>query len=631
VKPNSKHRVRLPGSAVGVAVAHAREDHAALRASADAQERTLQQGLQRLGSALERREKDVLRHTLERMGDTQLSGDLLRRFEQFNVRSTGSLARWLTGENRTVAREAGQDTWRFYGEMAARHEVSLCEITRRCLAWRDAVAETLHELASEHGVAPDALERARETLQLALEYSLVRIAKAIDAERERTDHELAFIATHDALTGLPNRARIVDRTEQLLTRARRHGTPVAALILDLDNFKSLCETLGRDNGEELLRAIAERLDGLVRDSDALGRIGEDEFVVIVEEHEPSDGPLALAERLREALGDPFHIAGASGRVSVSACIGIAIGARPSAEGLIRDAEIAMLHAKSQGRHGLAVFEPGMEQAVEDRRVLEVDLRDALANGELELAYQPIVAIADVSVIGMEALLRWRHPVRGVVSPAAFIPLLEKNELIVEVGAWVLHEACRFAAGCAAAGQPIQISVNVSGRQLDDELLVSQVREALDASGLDAHALTLEITETTLMRNVQDAALALASLRELGARIAIDDFGTGYSSLSHLQQLPIDELKIDRSFVSRLEGDSADATLVQTMIGLGKALSIHTVAEGIETSEQLAMLRAAECDHGQGFLLARPLDAAAAEAFLRSPNLAAYAQAPARVA
>jgi diguanylate cyclase (GGDEF)-like protein len=586
-----------------------------------AAEGTADQGVARIGAALERRSEDVLRRTIERIKDTQLPDALRGRFEQFNVRSTVAFAQWLKGESRAVAREAGQDTWQFYGSMSAQHEVSLQEIVLRCLAWRDAVAETIRESAAELAIDRRERERALHTLQLSLEYSLVRIAKAIDSERERTDHELAFVSTHDRLTGLPNRSLIIDRTEQLLIRARRYGTPVAALILGLDNLKSLIETLGRDRGEELLRAVAERLDTCVRDTDVLGRIGEDEFVVIVEEDAMSHGPLVLAQRLRDVLGDPFALSGDSGGVSVSSSIGVAVGLRSSAEALIRDADIAMRHAKWDGRHGLALFEPGMEQAVEHRRELELDLRDALARRELQLAYQPIVAIADMRVTGMEALLRWTHPHRGPVPPSTFIPLLEENELIVEVGRWVLEEACRFAVACSESGHPIQIAVNVSARQLDNEQLVTQVRGALAASGLAAGRLTLELTETTLMRNVEVAARTLCALRELGVRVAIDDFGTGYSSLSHLQRFPIDELKIDRSFVSRLDGDDADSTLVQTMLQLGRALSIQTVAEGIETASQLTILRDAACDQGQGFLMARPLDGAAAMALLRAPTLA----------
>ena len=304
-------------------------------------------------------------------------------------------------------------------------------------------------------------------------------------------------------------------------------------------------------------------------------------------------------------------------MTVSSCIGVVVGTRSSAEALLRDADIAMRHARWEGRHGLAMFEPGMVQAMQERRELQADLRDVLATGGLELAYQPIVAMADMRVTGMEALLRWGHPTRGQVPPSAFVPLLEESELIVEVGAWVLQEACRFAAGCCEGGRPLQISVNVSGVQLDSEQLAPHVSAALAASGLDPRSLTLEITETTLMHDAAAAARTLSTLRELGVRIAIDDFGTGYSSLSHLQQLPVDELKIDRAFVSRLDGEDADATLVETMLGLARALEIATVAEGIETHGQLSMLREAGCDQGQGFLLARPLGAEAARELLRS--------------
>jgi diguanylate cyclase (GGDEF)-like protein len=580
--------------------------------------------LQKLGAALELRGDDVLRRTSLRTAGAELSSELLSSFEQFNRRSTASLGRWLAGESDAVAKDAGKDTWQFYGEMAARHELALNEIIRRCLAWRDAVAETMRELADEIGSSPAALERALQTLQFSLEYSLVRIAKSIDAERQRTHGELAFITTHDPLTGLPNQSLIIDRTEQLLLRARRHKTPVAALIVRLENLEALNETLGRDSGDELLRAAAERLDGCVRDTDALGRVGEGEFAVVVEGDEVGGGPTALAERISEALLEPFALAGHAGGVTLSSCIGVAVGARTSAEALIRDADLAMRHARCEGGHGLAVFERGMERAMEQRRALEIDVRDALARGELKLAYQPIVALSDMGVIGVEALLRWTHPILGPVSPTTLIPLLEEHDLIVEVGGWVLHEACRFAAATRGRRRPVSTSVNISGRQLDNDELLSHVRRALGATGLDARALTLEITETTLMRNVEVALRTLCSLRDLGVRIAIDDFGTGYSSLSHLQQFPVDELKIDRSFVGRLDGNDADPTLVRTMLQLGRELSIRTVAEGIETPGQLAALREAGCDHGQGFLFARPLDAAATRAVLGAGTLSGAA-------
>ncbi|HWX95788.1 MAG TPA: diguanylate cyclase, partial [Solirubrobacteraceae bacterium] len=451
-----------------------------------------------LGRELERHRSDVLERTIERIGDARLDREVLGRFEQFNVRSTVALARWLAAESLAVARKAGKDTWQFYGEMSTRHEVPVNVIIRRCLAWRDAVADTLTEIAAEQGVRPAALEYALGTLTLSLEYSLVRIAKSADSERDRTDDRLAFAATHDAPTGLPNRSLILDRTDQLLIRSRRHGTPVAALAIGLDDLKSITEVLGHDRTDDVLRAIAERMDGCVRDTDALGRIGEDEFIVIVEEHEEGDGALLLAERIRAALGAPFPCAGRAGHVTVSAHVGVAAGVRSSAEELIRDAGTAMHHARCEGHQRVAVFEPGMERAREHRHQLRVDLRTALANSEMALAYQPIAALADLRITGMEALLRWSHPTRGVVPPATFVPLLEEHEMIVEVGAWVLQEACRFGAECQRLG-PTQISVNVSGRQLDHEQLLSQVCNALSANRLDANRLTLELTETTLMR------------------------------------------------------------------------------------------------------------------------------------
>jgi diguanylate cyclase (GGDEF)-like protein len=333
------------------------------------------------------------------------------------------------------------------------------------------------------------------------------MSEVFETERQRTDdelvrrqEELAFMATHDALTGLPNRTLILDRTEQILVRARRHQTPVAALFIDIDNCKSVNETLSHGAGDKLLRAVAERLDGVVRDADALGRVGGDEFVVIAEELSLAGGPELIAERLLEALGEPFELAGEQKtRVTVTTSIGIAIGERASAEELLRDADIAMYQAKWDGKNRYVVFESGMQYAVQDRMELEMDLRDALPNDEFFLVYQPTFDLRDMSPTGVEALLRWKHPTRGVVQPNDFIPLLEETGLIIEVGKWVLEEACRQGATWRAGGHPIGMAVNVSGRQLDTDEFVTGVQDALSESGLDASALTLEVTETTLMR------------------------------------------------------------------------------------------------------------------------------------
>ncbi|HYM54753.1 MAG TPA: GGDEF domain-containing phosphodiesterase, partial [Solirubrobacteraceae bacterium] len=288
----------------------------------------------------------------------------------------------------------------------------------------------------------------------------------------------------------------------------------------------------------------------------------------------------------------------------------------SAEDLLRDADIAMHQAKWDGKNRYVVFEADMQDAVQNRMALEMDLRGAVEREEFFLAYQPTFDLNDMVLKGMEALIRWDHPVRGIVQPNDFIPLLEETGMIVEVGRWVLQEACRQGADWRRAGHPIGMAVNVSGRQLDSDQFILDVSEAIAASGLDAGALTLEITETTLMHDAEATARRLRAIKDLGVRIAIDDFGTGYSSFAHLQRFPVDALKIDRSFISQLADNPEGEALIRTLVQLGKALSIETLAEGIEQQHELSLLREERCDSGQGFLFARPLDVAAADVFLR---------------
>jgi diguanylate cyclase (GGDEF)-like protein len=523
-----------------------------------------------------------------------------------------------------VAVEAGRETWEIFGELAAHRAASLNEVTWRCFTWRNVMAEVLRDIAAELDVSSEALAQALNLLQLSLEFSLLRMCECFEDERRRTDEELtrreeelAFLATHDPLTGLPNRTLILDRVEQMLARSARTQTPVAALFIDLDNFKSINDTLGHGVGDELLQAVAARLDGVVRDADALGRLGGDEFVVISEELSLAVGPELIAERLLDALKQPFHLGtDKTTRVSVTASVGIASGERVLAEDLLRDADIAMYRAKWDGKNRYVVFETGMHDTVQNRMELEMDLRDALAGEEFFLAYQPTINLTDMSPTGVEALIRWRHPVRGVVQPDDFIPLLEETGLIVDVGRWVLREACAQGATWRAAGYPIAMAVNVSGRQLDTDQLIVDVEDALGDSGLEPEALTIEITETALMRNAEETARRLQAIKQLGVRIAIDDFGTGYSSLAHLQRFPVDALKIDRSFISGMRHNQEGETLIRTLVQLGKALSIETFAEGIEQQHELSLLKDEDCDSGQGFLFARPLDTSATEAFLR---------------
>jgi len=596
--------------------------------------------LRRLGEALKARAGDVLEQTV---AQTSGSGEVVdalvqESFERICNSSTMAVARWIAGEGMEVAIEAGRETWEIFAELAAHRAASLNEVTRRCYWWRNVMAEVLKDSATQLGVSQNTLWGAWNILQLSLEFSVLRMCESFEAERRLTDEELArreeelsFLATHDPLTGLPNRTLILDRVEQMLARARRSQTPVAALFVDLDNFKDINDTLGHAAGDELLQAVAARLDGATRGTDALGRLGGDEFVVISDELLLDVGPELIAERLLETLKEPFTL-GTEGetRVTVTASIGIAAGDQSSAEELLREADIAMYRAKWDGKNRHVVFETGMKDTVQNRMQLEMDLREAVDNKEFFLAYQPTLDLRDMRPTGVEALIRWKHPVRGIVQPDDFIPLLEETRLITEIGKWVLEEACAQGAAWRAAGYPIGMAVNVSGRQLDSDQVILDVEEALSHSGLGPEALTIEITETSLMRNIEETARRLVAVKQLGVRIAIDDFGTGYSSLAHLQRFPVDALKIDRSFILGLKDNQEGETLIRTLVQLGKSLSIETFAEGIEQQQELSLLRGEDCDNGQGFLFARPLNVAATEKFLKDwaqNTTPALAQAP----
>jgi diguanylate cyclase (GGDEF)-like protein len=592
-----------------------------------AQPQTADEDLRRLGEALNERTEDVLEKILARnvaSGQT-LDAMVEDSFARVGTVSTIAVARWMAGEPPEVAREVGKESWQIFGQLALQRAAALNEVTKRCLRWCDAASEVVRESAATLGTPPEILLQALAMLQRSLNVTLVRMCESFDSERKLADEqlehrqeELAFLATHDPLTGLPNRTLILDRVEQMLARSRRNQTPVAALFVDLDNFKSINDTLGHEVGDELLRAVAARLDGVVRATDAFGRLGGDEFVVVSEELSLSAGPELIAERLIEALKEPFKLGSDEGtRLTVTASIGIASGDRTAPADLLRDADIAMYRAKWDGKNRYVVFETGMQDAVQTRMELEMDLRVALENKEFSLVYQPTFDLSDMSPTGVEALIRWNSPTRGTVQPDDFIPLLEETGLITQIGKWVLEEACAQGAAWRAAGHKIGMAVNVSARQLDTDQLIDDIESALSHSGLAPEALTIEITETTLMRNADETARRLTTIKGLGVRIAIDDFGTGYSSLAHLQKFPVDALKIDRSFISGLTNKGEGEALIHTLVQLGKALSIETLAEGIEQTQELSLLRDERCDSGQGFLFARPLDVAATEAFLES--------------
>ena len=581
--------------------------------------------LRRLGEALNARAGEVVRAMVLR---TEGSGQILdgvveERFQRVGTVSTIAVARWMAGEGPEVARQVGQESWGIFGQLAAQRAAPLNEVTKRCLRWWNAAEDVVWELATELQIPDEVRSQALAMLQRSFSVTLVRMCESFESERQRADgelsrrqEELAFMATHDALTGLPNRTLIMDRLQQMLLRSRRSQTPVAAMFIDLDNFKSINDTLGHAAGDELLRAVAARLDGVVRDLDALGRLGGDEFVVVAAEMSLLAGPELIAERLLEALKEPFTLTEQETPLTVTASIGIAAGERATAGELLRDADIAMYRAKWDGKNRYVVFECEMQDTVQSRMELEMDLRVALSNEEFFLVYQPTFDLSNMSPSGIEALIRWRSPSRGVVQPDDFIPLLEETGLITEIGRWVLQRACAQGALWREAGHPIGMAINVSARQLDNDEIVTDVQYALSRSGLDPGALTIEITETTLMHNVEETARRLAAVKELGVRVAIDDFGTGYSSLAHLRRFPVDALKIDRSFITGLADNLEGEALIRTLVQLGKALSIETVAEGIEQPDELSLLRAEDCDRGQGFLFARPLDVAATEAFLQ---------------
>jgi diguanylate cyclase (GGDEF)-like protein len=583
--------------------------------------------LRRLGEALNSRTEDVVRAMLLRtaQSDRPLDAGVEERFARIGTVSTVAVSRWMAGDGEEAAREVGKESWQIFAQLASQRAAPLNEVTKRCLRWCDAANEVLSECADELNVAPAVLADALAMLQRSLNVTLVRMCESFETERQRSDEELArrqqelaFLATHDALTGLPNRTLIADRVEQMLMRARRDKAPIAALFIDLDNFKSINDSLGHAAGDELLRAVASRLNGVVRETDAVGRLGGDEFVVIASELSLAAGPELIAERLLEALDHPFTLAGpAQTPLKVTASIGIAAGERESADELLRDADIAMYQAKWDGRHRYTVFESGMQTAVQTRMELEMDLRVALENDEFFLVYQPTFDLQEMCATGMEALIRWNSPTRDVVQPDNFIPLLEETGLIVQIGRWVLLEACRQGVSWREAGYPIGIAVNVSARQLDTDEFVADVRRTLEETGLDAGSLTIEITETALMRDAERTAMRLAEVKQLGVRIAIDDFGTGYSSMAHLQHFPVDALKIDRSFIAQMAHNEEGETILHTLVQLGKALSIETLAEGIEQAHELAHLQGEQCDSGQGFLFARPLDAADTQAFLQN--------------
>ncbi|HEX7298423.1 MAG TPA: amino acid permease [Solirubrobacteraceae bacterium] len=430
-------------------------------------------------------------------------------------------------------------------------------------------------------------------------------------ERSRSEADIRHQALHDPLTGLPNRTLFVDRLGVALAQARRRESWVAVLFLDVDNFKLVNDSLGHGAGDELLLKLSARLDESLRAGDTMARFGGDEFVVICSDVGGADEAIAIAERTRAVLQPPFVVRAVEHRVTASIGIALSRAADRDAEDLVREADAAMYRAKERGRGGYEIYDEAMRDRATARLRTENQLAHAIEYEELRLAYQPIVAMDTGETVGVEALVRWQHPERGVVAPMDFIPIAEDTGLIVPIGEWVLTEAWRQAAEWRRArpdAPPLWMSVNLSARQIAHPNLVTVVADVLRETGMDPGQLRLELTESSLMEDPEAALATMNALTDLGVKLVLDDFGTGYSSLAYVQRFPIAVLKVDRSFVSNLGGDSPDGAIVAAVISMAHGLGVEVVAEGVETEGQAAALQALGCEYAQGYLYGRPMPA-----------------------
>lgn len=480
----------------------------------------------------------------------------------------------------------------------------------------------MHSGASSNWMAMVIVIATLAVLAIALIISVLDLrlelrTAALSSSLAEANQELTYLALHDSLTKLPNRLLLEDRLHQSILGAGRGASRIAVMFLDLDGFKGVNDAFGHHVGDNLLVEIAVRIKACVRSEDTVARIGGDEFVLVANISEPT-GAAALADKLLRVIREPVESDGHE--LQVSASIGIAMypGDGETQHDVLTNADAAMYHAKAQGRDVYCFFENSMNVNAHDQLQLLQDLRHALAQGELVLHYQPKFQAPAGPVLGAEALLRWNHPTRGLISPDRFIPLAEKTGLIIPIGEWVLDEACRQMREWVDAGHDEwTIAVNLSPLQFSHDRLVRMVTETLLRHGLEPHYLTLEITESTAMRDVESSLAILSELHAMGVRISIDDFGTGYSSLLYLKRLPATELKIDRGFIRDLTHDTEDAAIVSAIVALGRSLKLGIVAEGVETSEQQEFLTKLGCDSLQGYLLGRPVPA---EKFVEADKL-----------
>jgi len=467
---------------------------------------------------------------------------------------------------------------------------TICAVDPSPRAWSDAEAGCLLDIAS--------------SLVAELELSSDVLAK------RATQEHLLYSTLHDPLTGLPNRSLFIERLRHAMRRTSRHpDDSFAVLFLDLDRFKDVNDNLGHFAGDELLRAVARRLEACLRPEDTVARLSGDEFAILLESIAETSDAGRVAERIEEALSFPINLGGAEITTSVSMGIVTSTLAQDQPEQLLRSADMAMYRAKAAGRARYEMFDRTMHADALHRLQLETDLRRAVERNEFRLHYQPLISLRTGRVIGLEALLRWEHPDRGLVQPNEFIPVAEETGLIVRIGRWVLGEACaqlRQWQRARRRTEPLTIGVNLSVRQFAQPDLVNQLSRVISESGIPPESLRLEITEAAIIDRGGTAAVVLDQIRALGARIHLDDFGTGYSPLIYLHRLPIDAIKVDRAFVSTMDSDEKNLQLVRTILTFARIVGLSTVAEGVSSAEQLRELRALECEHGQGYLFSAPI-------------------------